>query len=33
MTPVLKRLVARLARWLAAGLVAFAVLWIAFHLR
>lgn len=33
MTPAGKRLAARLVRWLAAGFVAFAVLWIAFHLR
>ncbi|GJD60563.1 hypothetical protein MPEAHAMD_0702 [Methylobacterium frigidaeris] len=33
MTPVRKRLVARLVRGLVAGFVAFAVLWLAFHLR
>jgi hypothetical protein len=32
-TPAGKRLAARLVRGLTAGLVAFAVLWIAFHLR
>lgn len=33
MTPAGKRLVAQLVRWLVAGFVAVAVLWIAFHLR
>jgi len=31
--PVLRSLALRLVRWLVAGLVGFAVLWIAFHLR